>query len=130
MSYQPYNNNPQYIAPIAPRAPVIPPGARQHMAALPLEANGTATECIILKRYPNKDMVFIPVNSMDQIDRERIKKFLGEPHCEKFELWDLLSHRQLGNGQNALEYFHQLAKYFNVRTGKVSRIDPAVAGIR
>ena len=100
-------------------APQLPPGAVRHMEALPLDADGTGTEVVILKRYANGDRIFIRVDDLDEEDRKRIRKFLSEPHAERFELWDLLSNRRLGNGMNALEYFHQLAKHYIAQTRTV-----------
>lgn len=106
----------------------IPAGARRHMEVLPLNADGTLVECIILKRYQNGDRIFIQVDHLDEIDRERIKKYLSEPHADKFELWDMLSHRRLGNGMNALEYFHQLARYFVAQTRTIRTPNLSVTG--
>lgn len=106
----------------------IPPGAKRHMELLPINSDGTLVECVVLKRYPNGDRMFIQVDHLDEIDRERIKTYLSERHADKFELWDLLSHRRLGNGMNALEYFHQLARYFVAQTKTVRIPNPTVTG--
>lgn len=90
----------------------IPPGAQRHMEALPLDADGTLQEVIVLKRYGNGDRIFIRVQDLDDEDQKRMRSFLSEQHAAMFELWDLLANRRLGNGMNALEYFHQLAKHF------------------
>lgn len=97
----------------------IPVGAKRHMEALPLDNDGTVTEVIVLKRYQNGDRIFIRVDDLDEEDRKRMRKFLSEQHAELFELWDLLCNRRIGNGMNALEYFHQLAKHFVAQTRTV-----------
>lgn len=98
------------------RQPQIPQSAARHMELLPLEADGTLEECVILKRYSNGDRMFIRVSDLDDEDRKRMRGFLSEQHAGMFELWDLLSNRRLGNGMNALEYFHQLVMHFVAAT--------------
>jgi hypothetical protein len=108
--------------------PQIPAGAKRHMEILPLNSDGTMVECVVLKRYNNGDRIFIQVDHLDEIDRERIKKYLSEAHADRFELWDMLSHRRLGNGMNALEYFHQLARYFVAQTRTIRVPNLSVSG--
>ena len=107
--------------------PIIPPGAQRHMERLPLDADGTQHEVIVLKRYPNGDRMFIRVEDLDDEDRKRMKTYLSEPHAAQFELWDLLCNRRLGNGMNALEYFHQLAKHFVAQTRTVRNPSATIA---
>lgn len=102
----------------------IPAGAVKHMEALPLDNDGTLTECIVLKKYHNGDRIFIRVEDLDDEDKKRMRKFLSEQHADKFELWDLLCNRRLGNGMNALEYFHQLAKHF-IASSRTIRVPSA-----
>jgi hypothetical protein len=118
---------PQHFNPPAPQNNV-PAGAAAHMERLPINTDGTVVECVILKRYDNGDRVFIRVDHLDNIDRERIKMYLSERYADKFHLWDLLSNRRLGNGMNALEYFHQMAKYYVKQTSSVRHLNPAVSG--
>ena len=99
--------------------PQIPAGAKRHMEALPLDADGTLQEVVILKRYGNGDRIFIRIDDLDDEDKKRMRSFLSEQHAAMFELWDLLANRRLGNGMNALEYFHQLAKHFVAQTRTV-----------
>lgn len=107
----------------------IPAGAQRHMEALPLDADGTRQEVIVLKRYQNGDRIFIRVEDLDEEDRIRMRGYLSERHAEMFELWDLLANRRLGNGMNALEYFHQLAKHFVAQTRTVRLTSSTVHGM-
>lgn len=103
----------------------IPAGAQRHMEALPLDVDGTTTEVVVLKRYPNGDRLVIRVDDLDEEDRRRMRKFLSEQHAGLFELWDLLSQRRLGNGMNALEYFHQLVVHYVAATRTVKKPNAA-----
>lgn len=87
-----------------------------HVEWIDLEDNGVAVECIVVKRdQRNGDLYFIKTEELDQIDRERITNILRKRDAARYELWDLLDGTTLGNGENALEFFHQLVK---VRTAR------------
>ena len=45
-----------------------------------------------------------------------------------YELWDLMSNVTLGNGVNALSFFHQVAKIITA-SGKVMRPSTSVMGV-
>jgi hypothetical protein len=64
---------------------------------------------------------FFKTNNLDSIDRQRLAGILADRNARSFELWDLMSQRTLGNGMNALAYFHQLVKVLSPQ-GKI--IDP------
>ncbi len=82
-----------------------------HVEWIDLDDNGVAVECVIVKRdLRSGDIYFIKTSDLDQIDRNRITSILRKRDAEKYELWDLLSNTTLGNGMNALEFFHQLVR--------------------
>lgn len=82
-----------------------------HIELLDLYNDGIVYETAIVKRdKSNGDIYFIRIDYLDEIDRGRLRKILMKRDAGKYELWDLLSNETLGNGQNALELFHQLVK--------------------
>lgn len=87
-----------------------------HVEWIDLDDNGVAVECIIVKRDQRSgDLYYIKTEELDQIDRDRMTSILRKRDAARYELWDLLSNTTLGNGENALEFFHQLVK---VRTAR------------
>ncbi len=94
-----------------------------HVEWMDLDENGVAVECIVIKRDKrNGDLYFIKTEELDQIDRDRIVSILRKRDAARYELWDLLDSTTLGNGENALEFFHQLVK---VRTSRGVIMIPA-----
>lgn len=82
-----------------------------HVEWVDLKDNGVAIEVIVMKRDKrNNDLYFIKTEDLDQIDRNRISAILRKRDADKYELWDLLDNTILGNGENALDFFHQLVK--------------------
>lgn len=81
-----------------------------HIEWLQLDDKGVVTECAIMKRFENGDLLFFSLAALDEIDKTRLVKIVTRRDSEMYELWDLMSHVTLGNGMNALTYFHQLTK--------------------
>lgn len=81
-----------------------------HVQLLDLFDDGVLYECAVVKRDPSGDIYFIRIDYLDEIDRGRLRKVLSHRDATKYELWDLLDNETMGNGQNALEFFHQLVK--------------------
>ena len=82
-----------------------------HIELLELYNDGLVYETAVVKRdKSNGDVYFIRIDYLDEIDRGRLRKILTKRDAAKYELWDLLGNETLGNGQNALEFFHQLVK--------------------
>ncbi len=82
----------------------------QHIEWLQLDDKGVVTECAIMKRFENGDLLFFSLAGLDNIDKGRLLKIVTRRDSQMYELWDLMSHVTLGNGMNALTYFHQLTK--------------------
>lgn len=89
---------------------------------------GQLTECAVMKTDEYGNMYFFPVADLDMIDRRRLLKVLTDRHAKTMPLWDLMSQKTLGNGMNALNYFHQLVKIItpegkiiNPRAGVIGR---------
>lgn len=81
-----------------------------HIEWLDLQNNGVLTECAVMKRDGNGNIYFFPVTSLDSVDKQRLRNILTGRNARNFPLWDLMQQVTLGNGVNALEYFHQLVK--------------------
>jgi len=82
-----------------------------HVEWVDLGDNKVAIEVIVLKRDKrNGDLYFIKTEELDEIDRNRLVSILRKRDAARYELWDLLDNTTLGNGENALEFFHQLVK--------------------
>lgn len=99
-----------------------------HVEWLPLHNNGTASECAIMARDSRNNTFFIELTSLDRIDKERMAKILTGRSASQFQLWDLMSQTTLGNGINALEYFHQYVKVLTPQ-GTVVRPQIGVTGM-
>jgi len=99
-----------------------------HVEWLELYEDGKMYECAVLKQDASGNVFFFEVNSLDNIDRMRLAQLLSDRNANSFELWDLMSQRTLGNGINALAYFHQLVKVLTPN-GKVMDPRPGVMGI-
>ena len=92
-----------------------------HIEWIELNKDGILHECAIMKRDRLGNVFYFKTNSLDSIDRQRLAGILADRNARNMELWDLMSQRTLGNGMNALGYFHQLVK---VLTPQGKTIDP------
>ena len=81
-----------------------------HVEWLELYADGVLHECAVMKRDPVGNVHYVKLTSLDSIDKQRMVGILSDRNVRSFELWDLMSQRTLGNGVNALAYFHQLTR--------------------
>ena len=86
-------------------------GKLPHIEWLELD-DGVLHEVAVMKREANGSVMFIRLDTLDAIDKTRLVKILRNRNVDNFELWDLMSQVTLGNGINALKYFHQLVKIF------------------
>jgi len=81
-----------------------------HIEWLELNKDGILHECAILRRDVNGNLLFFKTNDLDEIDKRRLASILTDRNARSFELWDLMTQKTLGNGMNALAYFHQLVR--------------------
>lgn len=104
-----------------------------HIEWIDLFNNGQLHEVAVVKRDHIGNVYFIELRSLDLIDRKRIAGILSNRNAASVELYELLSQITLGNGVNALEYFHQLVKVRGVNgvveKPQVGRISGPGAGI-
>ena len=96
-------------------------GSFAHVEWVDLQENGTLVEVAVVKRDEQGNIYFFELNKLDEIDRQRLFNIITKRVSDKFELWDLLSQHTLGNGMNALTYYHQLVK---ILTPAGTIIDP------
>lgn len=92
-----------------------------HIEWIELHSDGVMHECAILKEDPQGNKLFFPTNYLDDIDKKRLAGILMDRNIRNFELWDLMAQKTLGNGMNALAYFHQ---YVKVLTSNGKILDP------
>ena len=104
-------------------------GVFNHTEWVDLQDNGTLIEVAVVRKDEQGNIYFFELNKLDAIDRQRIFNIITKRHAGQFQLWDLLAQHTLGNGMNALDYFHQLVK---VITPSGTIIDPksGVMGVR
>lgn len=103
-------------------------GKYPHIEWLDLQSNGVASECAILKRDPDNNIYFFPLNSLDMIDKKRLLDIVTNRNAHMYELWDLMSQITMRNGVNALTYFNQLAKVLTP-SGQIIDVDPSRRGL-
>ena len=92
-----------------------------HVEWLDLHQNGVLTECAVMKKDSNGNIYHFSIAALDDVDKNRLRNILVSRNAANFHLWDLMEQVTLGNGVNALEYFHQLVK---VQTPGGAIIDP------
>jgi len=85
-------------------------GAYPHVEWIDLKQDGVLKECAVVKRDAFGNIYFFQISKLDNVDKQRLFRIITSRGSEQFELWDLLSQRTLGNGMNALDYFHQLVR--------------------
>ena len=102
-------------------------GNYPHVEWVDLYSDGTLHECAIVKRDPADNLYFFEVTKLDSIDKQRLFNIITDRNAPSFELWDLMSQKTLGNGQNALAYFHQLVKVLTP-SGKIINPQAGMVG--
>ena len=86
------------------------PGKFPHIVWMDLQGDGVLTEVAVVKTDAQGNIYFLNLRNLDDIDKRRLTRIVADRNANRYELWDLLSQKTLGNGINALEYFHQLVK--------------------
>lgn len=81
-----------------------------HIKWIELEGDGDMVECAVMKIDQTGGIYFIQLEKLDAIDKRRLVKIISNRNAKSFELWDLMAGVTLGNGLNALKYFHQLVR--------------------
>lgn len=102
-------------------------GKYPHIEWLDLHGNGIATECAIMQRAADGNVIFFPLSALDLIDKKRLLDIVTHRNAHLHELYDLMSGITLRNGVNALAYFHQFAKMLTP-SGIIIEVDPTRRG--
>lgn len=84
--------------------------AYPHVEWIDLHNNGQLHEVAIVKRDQIGNIYFIALRELDIVDKRRMAGILSNRNAASVELYELLMQITLGNGVNALDYFHQLVK--------------------
>lgn len=92
-----------------------------HVKWIELNNDGVLHECAVLKEDSIGNLFYFQINHLDEIDKRRLAGILMDRNARTMELWDIMVNKTLGNGVNALQYFHQLAKVLTP-SGKI--LDP------
>lgn len=100
-------------------------GKYPHIGWVDIEGKGILTEIAIVKNGPT-GLFFIRLNRLDAIDKQRLFRIISNRNSNMYELWDLMSNITIGNGANALDYFHQHVKCL---TPQGSVISPSMGRI-
>lgn len=108
-------------------------GRYPHTGWVDLEGKGVLSEVAVVKNS-GEGLYYIKLQQLDAIDMNRLFRILTNRNSHLYELWDLMSNVTLGNGANALEYFHQYVKVItpsgqimNPQIGRVGMPTPRVA---
>lgn len=109
-------------------------GKFPHVGWADIKGDGTLHEVAMLTNGP-QGLFFIQLNILDAIDKQRLFRVISNRNSNMYELWDLMSNITLGNGANALDYFHQYVKVLtpsgtviNPTMGRMAA--PDITGIR
>jgi len=103
-------------------------GKFPHIHWLDLNGDGTVVECAIMREDNFGNISYIQVDKLDHVDKQRLMKILKTRNIENMELWDAMSTVTLGNGLNALKYFHQLVRVIT-NNGKIMKPQVGKQGV-
>lgn len=81
-----------------------------HIEWIDLHDNGLMVECAIIKRDRRGNIYYVRLDRLDNIDLQRMLDIISNRNAKNYEMWDLMAQVTLGNGINALIYFHQLVE--------------------
>lgn len=98
-----------------------------HVYWADIKGNGLIEEVVVIAHAPNGTVWFVPVNSLDHIDRARMFRLINDRTSTMLPLYEIMSHTRLNNGVNALEYFHQITKMMTPG-GVITRVNSGYLG--
>jgi hypothetical protein len=100
---------------------IEPSSTHHHLYWIDLNGDGILHECAVMRKDAAGNILYFKTNDLDEIDKKRLASILMDRNAGSFELYDLMAQKTLGNGCNALQYFHQLVKQLTPN-GKI--LDP------
>ena len=77
-----------------------------HIFRVDVDDSGLLQEVAVVKEETDGTLYYIPIATLHNIDKQRLKKIVTSIHADKYPLWELLSQATLSNGMNALDFFH------------------------
>jgi hypothetical protein len=83
------------------------PTSMHHIFLIDWNDDGLLKEIAVVMETQDGAIWGIEVEKLHPIDKVRLKKVITSVHADKYPLWELLSQGRLGNGMNALDFFHQ-----------------------
>jgi hypothetical protein len=81
----------------------------KHLKYMTIGKKGGMAEEVLILGGNEYTTYFIRTKELDEVDRKRMRMILDKRDADRLDLWDIMDQVTLGNGKNALEYFHQLA---------------------
>lgn len=99
----------------------VPSANFPHVRWIELHGDNILHECAVMREDEQGNILFIEINNLDDVDKRRLVECLVTRNSDKMKLWEIMEQKTLGNGINALKYFHQLVKVITPG-GKI--IDP------
>ena len=85
---------------------VLTPTSLPHLFLCDIDDTGLLQEILVVKKFNDGTLFYVPIDPLHPIDKSRIKKIITSPHADKYECWELLSQSRLSNGMNALDFYH------------------------
>lgn len=98
-----------------------------HIYWADLNNNGTQQEIAVVAKDEIGNVWYIPLNAMDLTDKRRMFKLVTDRQAMILPLYEVMANTMLGNGVNALTYFHQLVK-LRTPSGQILVPTPGVIG--
>ncbi len=81
-----------------------------HIEWIEIYGDGILHECAVLHIDQLGNRLFFQVNHLDTIDRNRLAHIMSDRNARTLPLYEIMRQKTLGNGINALQYFHQYVK--------------------
>lgn len=97
------------------------PSKFNHVFWADLYGKGVMEEIVVIAQDKIGNVWYIPIKNLDEVDRRRIVRIITDRQASILPLFEVMASTKLGNGMNALEYFHQLVK---IHTPSGQIIDP------
>lgn len=82
------------------------PTNMNHIFLCDIRDDGTVHQILVLKKTAQGSIYYVEIDPLHDIDKRRIRQIITSQHANKYEAWELFSQARLGNGMNALEFFH------------------------
>jgi hypothetical protein len=101
-------------------------GQYPHIEWIDLYNDGVLQECAVLKK-DRSGIYYVRIQDLDSFDKRRMLRIVNKRNADKQALWEVMGETTLGNGMNALAYFHQLVK-IKTPGGKIIKPSPYTVG--